>query len=279
MKKLALITGVSRNIGKSICRKFLAEGYQVIGTYNTSEQAAEVLKKEYSDLTLYQVDFCSEESTTAFIRKMKAYHFDVVVNNAGTMNCTDDGDIVHEFRNFSLSAFEDVMRCNFYAPLRICIELQDNINVDGAIINIASTDGMVATYASLSYSASKAALINLGKSLGNNFYPKNKVRVITISPGWIMADDDSGMGSDENSAGGKAGILSPIGRNGHTVEIAEEVYTLVSSKSKLANGNNYVFDGGFTNYDVIYWEEANGVSLLRDIRDVKKELDSTGEEI
>ena len=277
MKKVALITGVSRNIGKSICRKFLSEGYQVIGTYNTGREAAHQLKNEYSELTLYQVDFCDQDSTTAFIELMKAYRFDVIVNNAGTMNLNEDGDIVHEFRNFNLSDFEAVMRCNFYAPLRICIELQDYINANGTIVNIASTDGMLATYASLSYSASKAALINVSKSLGNNFYPKNQVRVITISPGWIMADDDSSMGSDENSAGGKAGILSPIGRNGYTHEIAEKVFEHVVSKSILDNGNNYVYDGGFTNYDVIYWEEATDVSLLRDIKEVKKEMHSKGE--
>lgn len=279
MKKVALITGVSRNIGKSICCKFLTEGYQVIGTYNTSKEAAIQLKSEYNDLTLYQVDFCDNESTTAFIEQMKSYRFDVIVNNAGTMNLTEDGDIVHEFRNFNLSNFEAVMRCNFYAPLRICIELQDYINKNGTIINIASTDGMLATYASLSYSASKAALINLSKSLGNNFYPKNQVRVISISPGWIMAEDDGGMGSDENSAGGKAGILSPIGRNGYTTEIAEKVYEHVVSKSILDNGNNYVYDGGFTNYDVIYWEEATAVSLLRDINEVKREINSKGENL
>lgn len=277
MGKVALITGVSRNIGKSICKKFLSEGYQVIGTYNTSKDAAYHLKNEYTDLSLYQVDFCDEDSTTIFIEKMKAYRFDVIVNNAGIMDLTDDGDIVHEFRNFSLHAFEAVMRCNFFAPLRICIELQDYINESGVIVNIASTDGMLATYASLSYSASKAALINVSKSLGNNFYPKNKVRVIAISPGWIMSDDDSSMGSDENSAGGKAGILSPIGRNGFTKEIAEKVYEHVVSKSILDNGNNYVYDGGFTNYDVIYWEEANGVSLLRDIAEVKKEMEAKGD--
>lgn len=276
MKKVALITGVSRNIGKSICCKFLAEGYQVIGTYNTSKDAADQLKNDFNDLILYQVDFCDSEATTAFINKMRAFRFDVIVNNAGTMNLTEEGDIVHEFRNFNLDSFESVMRCNFYAPLRICIELQDCINTNGTIINIASTDGMLATYASLSYSASKAALINVSKSLGNNFYPKNHIRVISISPGWIMAEDDSSMGSDSNSAGGKAGILSPIGRNGYTEEIAEKVYEHVISKSILDNGNNYVYDGGFTNYDVIYWEEANGVSLLRDINEVKKELENGG---
>lgn len=276
MNKLALITGVSRNIGKSICKKYLKEGYHVLGTYNSSIEAAKVLQNENDNLTLFQVDFCDETSTNIFIEKMKNYNFDVIVNNAGTMNCTDEGDIVHEFRNFNLKAFEQVMKCNFYAPLRICIELQDNINRGGTIINITSTDGMLATYASISYSASKAALINVTKTLGNNFYPKSEVSVVGIAPGWIAADDDSGMGSDENSAGGKAGILSPIQRNGTTEEIAEIVYMFSALKGKLHNGNVYIFDGGFTNYDAIYIEEATGVSYLRDVGDIKHDMEEKG---
>lgn len=276
MDKLALITGVSRNIGKSICKKFLKEGYRVLGTYNSSIEAAKVLQNENDNLTLFQVDFCDEKSTSLFIEKMKNYNFDVIVNNAGTMNCTDEGDIVHEFRDFNLKAFDQVMKCNFYAPLRICIELQDNINRGGTIINITSTDGMLATYASISYSASKAALINVTKTLGNNFYPKNEVSVVGIAPGWIAADDDSGMGSDENSAGGKAGVLSPIQRNGTTEEIAEIVYMFSALKGKLHNGNVYTFDGGFTNYDAIYIEEATGVSYLRDVGDIKHDMEEKG---
>ena len=273
MSKLALITGVSRNIGKSICTKFIEQGYCVIGTYNTSEDSAKELRQRFPQLELFQVDFCSTEQTSEFIKKMKKYHFDVIVNNAGTMNCTDDGDIVHEYREFNIENFEAVMRCNFYAPLRICIELQDNINEGGSIINIASTDGMQATYASLSYSASKAALINLTASLSNSFYPQNKVRINSVSPGWIMADEDSGMGSDENSAGGKAGVLAPIGRNGKTQEIANIVYALTTSDLFLINGTNIVADGGFANHDVIYFEEATGVSMLRDISEIKKDME------
>lgn len=269
MKKIALITGVSKNIGKSICLKFLAEDYQVIGTYNTDIDSAKHLANSHQNLILYKVDFSDEDETTDFISQMKKYHFNVIVNNAGTMNLTGDGDIVHEFKNFSLHDFDKVMKCNFYAPLRICIELQDNINEGGSIINIASTDGMQATYASLSYAASKAALINLTASLSNNFYPKNKVRVNSISPGWIMSDEEGGMDSGENSAGNKAGILAPIGRNGKTVEIANIVYALTKPDLFLINGTNLVADGGFSNHDVIYWEEATGISLLRDITDIK----------
>lgn len=273
MSKVALITGVSRNIGKNICMKFIEEGYYVVGTYNTSEESAMELAQKFPQLELFKVDFCSTEETTKFISKMKNYHFDVIVNNAGTMNCTDDGDIVHEFRDFCIEDFESVMRCNFYAPLRICVELQDNINTGGSIINIASTDGMQATYASLSYSASKAALINLTESLSNSFYPQNRVRINSVSPGWIMADEDGGMGSDENSAGGKAGILAPIGRNGKTWEIANIVYALTTNELFLINGTNIVADGGFSNHDVIYFEEATGVSMLRDLSEIKKDLE------
>lgn len=264
MLKTALITGVSKNIGKSICKKFLSNGYHVIGTYNTDADSAKALKDNFKNLDVYQVDFSSEDSTTNFINEMKKYKFDVIVNNAGTMNLSDEGDLIHEFNDFELSSFDKVMKCNFYAPLRICIELQDNINTNGSIVNIASTDGMQATYASLSYSASKAALINLTASLSNNFYSKNKIRVNSVSPGWIMADEEGSMGCDENSPGGKAGILAPIGRNGKTTEIADIVYELTQPSLFLINGTNIVADGGFSNHDVIYMEEATGISLLRE---------------
>ena len=267
--KRALITGVSRNIGKSICKKFLQEGYEVVGTYNTGIESAQSLQSEHDYLTLYQVDFCDDIQTSQFISEMKKYRFDVIVNNAGTMNLTEEGEIVHEFYQFEYKEFEKVMKCNFYAPLRICLELQNNINEGGSIVNIASTDGMQATYASLSYAASKAALINLSASLSNSFYPSYKVRVNSISPGWIMADDESGMGSDENSAGGKAGVLAPIGRNGKTIEIANIVYALTRDDLFLINGTNIVADGGFSNHDVIYFEEATGKSLLKDVSEMR----------
>lgn len=262
MTKTALITGVSRNIGKAICKKFLNEGYYVIGTYNSSQENAEILKKENEKLELYQVDFCDDGALTQFIGKMKSKKFDVIVNNAGMMNFDGD-EILHEFKNFNNEAFRNVMQCNFFAPLRICIELQDNINQDGSIVNIASTDGMVATYASLSYSASKAALINLSASLANNFYEKNKIRVNSLSPGWIESDEDGGMGSGADTPGGKAGVLCPMGRNGKTTEIADIVFALTQKSLFFINGANIVADGGFINHDVIYYEEATGKSLLK----------------
>ena len=260
--KTVLITGVSRNIGKAICEKFLNEGYHVVGTYNSSRDSAKALAKKHKELEIVQVDFCDDMALTQFIAAMKGKKFDIIVNNAGMMNFDGD-EVLHEFKHFDNDAFRDVMQCNFFAPLRICIELQDNINKGGAIVNIASTDGMKATYASMSYSASKAALINLSASLANNFYGKNEIRVNSISPGWISSDEDGGMASGLDTPGGKAGVLCPIGRNGKTTEIADIVFALTQNSLFLINGANIVADGGFSNHDVIYLEEATGKSMLK----------------
>lgn len=264
MSKSVLITGASRNIGKSICEKFINEGFMVYGTYNTtSKEEISELKNKYTNLEMYRVDFSNFNSTTDFISKMKNYKFDVIVNNAGMMNIDDSDELVHEFNDFCVEDFIKVMNCNFYAPLRICIELRDNMKHNGSIVNIASTDGMNATYASISYSASKAALINLTSSLANNYFQYSKVRVNGVAPGWIDADDEGGMNTAPDSPAGKASFLTPIGRNGKTKEVADVVFYLTQKESFFINGTTIIVDGGFSNSDVIYYEEATGESLLK----------------
>ena len=267
MSKLALVTGASKNIGKSIARKFISKGYSVIGTYNTTdEKKIQKVIDDLGDIKMHQVDFCDAEAVGVFISKMKAYRFDVIVNNAGMLDCDDEGEIVNEFYNFNLSAFDNVMKCNFYAPLRICLELKENVVENGAIVNITSTDGMQATYASLSYSASKAALINLTASLSNSFFSYKNVRVNSISPGWIAADEEGGMNTnpdDPNLPSNKAKLLTPLDRNGKTTEVADVVFYLTQNESSFIHGTNIVVDGGFSNHDVIYYEEATGKSLLK----------------
>jgi len=264
MSKLALITGASRNIGKSIAKKFIHKGFSVIGTYNTTDKTIiDMIVAELGDIHFYQVDFCNDDAVQNFIDKMKAYQFDVIVNNAGMLNCTDDDEIVNEFYNFNFLSFSAVMNCNFYAPLRICLELKDNMLEGGAIVNITSTDGMQATYASLSYSASKAALINLTSSLSNTFYPYKKIRVNSVSPGWIAADDVGGTNTGPGTPSNKAKFLTPLDRNGQTSEVADLVYYLTQKESSFIHGTNIVIDGGFSNHDVIYYEEATGKSLLK----------------
>lgn len=259
--KYALVTGYATNIGKSITKKLLENDYCVIGTYHKATFSYDQeMRKCYPSIISYEADFTNPDSLSNLIAELKKYEFDVIVNNAGKINLNDDETILNEFESFDYQRFSEVMLCNFDAPLRLCLELKRSIKRGGSIINIASGGGMRATYGSLSYAASKAALINLTKSLSNSFYPYNHIRVNSISPGWVNPDDESSMGVNINSPGAKASCLTPMKRNASTNEIANVVFFLTTAESSFINGANIVVDGGWLNHNIIYYEEAYGRS-------------------
>lgn len=241
-EKIALVTGISRGIGRSICERLISEGYIVHGVYNTSIQEATDLKQKHGTmLELYQVDLSQREQTRIFIEKVKIFSFDAVVNNAGIIEFED-------FEDFDFDIWDRTFEVNVNSILLITQQLRDSIKSGGAIVNIASTDGMNGTFSSMAYAASKAALINLTKSLGNNFGPR-KVRVNTVAPGWI----NTGMSTDESY---QAASLTPLDRNGKPEEVASVVSFLISDAASFMTGATIIVDGGYTNVDYIMMQEA-----------------------
>ncbi len=236
-----LVTGVSKNIGKAICERLVSDGYFVIGTYNTGKQEAEELQVKLKNVELYQVDLSVRTQVLELVEKIKSHQFYAIVNNAGVIH-------FELFHDLKLENWDHTFAVNLDAPLIIAHSLRNNMETGGSIINIASTDGMNGCYASIAYSASKAALINLGKSLGNVFGPKN-IRVNTISPGWV----GSGM---DSPAIKEAEGNTPLGRTAKPEEIAKLVSYLISDESSFINGENIVIDGGYSNVDTILKKEA-----------------------
>ena len=250
--KTALVTGISKGIGKAICKKLVTEGYFVHGTYNSSQDEAIKLQEELKNVKLYQVDFSLRQNTLDFLSELKnsSIKFDAIVNNAGMIE-------FENFEDFDMDIWDRTLEVNLNTILLVSTKLKDQINKGGAIVNISSTDGLIGTFASMSYAASKAALINLTKSLGNNF-GKYGIRVNAISPGWIdtaMSDQDGFTEKLDETT-----FLNPLGRNGMPSEIAEVTYFLLSSNSSYINGANIVVDGGYTNVDYIMKKEADGQS-------------------
>ncbi len=242
--KNILVTGVSRGIGKAVAELLVKEGYFVYGVYNTNKKAGEKLVEELKNIKIFQCDFSNRDNTNKFIKELVGVNIYGIVNSAGIF-------MEDDFKNFDTKNWDNTFEVNLNTPLLLVQKLQNQIENKGAIVNIASTDGMVGSISGLAYSSSKAALINLTQSLANVLASK-EVRVNAISPGWI----GDGMQSPPELLK-EAAELTPLKRAGEYEEIAEVVSFLLSSKASYINGTNIVVDGGDSATNYILQKEAS----------------------
>lgn len=239
--KRVLVTGASRGIGRAVALMLAQAGAHVVGTFSTGKnEADELLAMGIGEMV--KVNFADRAATAEVLAELAASDpFRGIVNNAGAIE-------FEKWEELTLESWDRVFDINLRAALAVTRTLSGSMSSGGAIVNITSKDGLIGTYASLSYSASKAALLSLTKSLANVLGPKG-IRVNAVSPGWA----DTGMSTEPSL---EAGRMTPLGRNARPGEVAEVVKFLLSDASSFVSGANYAVDGGYTGVDVIMKKEA-----------------------
>lgn len=215
--KVVVITGAAQGIGRCIAQHFEAEGAKVC--------TIDLQPNDY-----FRGDIADQHTLETFAQKViNDYgHIDFLINNAAPLSKGID--------SASYQDFEYALKVGVTAPFYLSKLFKEHFSKDGVIINISSSRDRMSQPQTESYTAAKGGIKALTHALAVSL--AGKVRVNSISPGWID--------NDFTEYGGADATQHPAGRVGNPHDIANMVLFLCSDKAGFITGENICIDGGMT---------------------------------
>ena len=247
-RKKALVTGGATGIGRSAVLALAKAGYDVAINYASSAKAA----KEVASLAqamgaqtmLLPCDVSDETAVRAMMAQVDAQfgHLDALVNNAGTTAKWK----VKDLESLDLAEWDRTFAVNvrgLFQVTRAAVPLLRK-GSKPSIVNSASIVGLRPGPQPLPYAASKAAVVNMTKTLAWNLGPE--IRVNAVAPGWMEGDwMERMLGDKYDDLMGKRAKLTPLKRCVTADDVAETMMSLIQG-NRFVTGEIIVIDGGFT---------------------------------
>lgn len=235
--KTVLITGASRGIGAATAKRFAEGGYNVIINYNKSEAEAKSLANRINACAL-KADIGNPAEVERMMQRIENDFggADVIINNAGISKFGLFTDMTEE-------EWQEIINVNLSGAYRVTRHgVKPMIaKKQGCIINISSMWGQVGSSCESAYSASKAGLIGLTKSLAKELGPSN-IRVNCIAPGVIDTDMNSSLTAETLA---ELREDTPLMRLGKPEDIADLAFFLASDGAAFITGQIIGSNGGF----------------------------------
>ncbi len=236
-KKNIIITGATGGIGNSIIKRLYNAGANILAT-GTKKEKLEELKKKFQNIQILKFDISQTEDLENFIEeatKQLEGKLDCIVNNAGI---TQDNLAIR----MSIKEWKKVIDINLTSTFLLSkFAIKKMLkNKKGKIINITSIVGHTGNLGQTNYTASKAGIVAMSKSLAIEYAKKN-ININCISPGFIKT-----AMTDKIDEKFKEVIISkiPSARLGEPEDVANAVIFLASSQSDYINGETLHVNGG-----------------------------------
>ncbi len=223
-KRVALVTGAARGIGRGVAARLVADGWHVVGADRERVDGAGV-QAVLADVA----DPAAIEATVAALEREHG-RLDALVSNAGFM-------IRKPLRELALAEWSAVIATNLTATFLLVRAAESLLRAArGSVVTIASTRAHMSEPDTESYAASKGGLLALTHALAVSLGPE--VRANVVSPGWIDVRGEA-LRPEDNAQ-------HPAGRVGRVEDVAAMVAWLVGSESGFVTGAEFVVDGGMT---------------------------------
>jgi len=241
--KRALITGGTTGIGLATAKRFLAEGARVLVTGLNDETLAQARLALGGDAKVVQSDAGNVQDQRDLVATIAEEfgRLDVAVLNAGV-------GVFKALDQWDETAFDNLLAVNLKGPFFLLQALMPVLANPASVVLVGSVNAHIGMPTSSVYSASKAALRSLARTLSGELIERG-IRVNTLSPGPVATPIYRKLGLPESALAQMEASMraqSPSRRFGTPEEIAALAAYLASDESAYAVGSEFVVDGGFT---------------------------------
>ena len=243
-----MVTGAATGIGRSAALALARAGFDVAINYHSSESAARTAAAEAEKLgasaLLVKCDVSDEAGVRAMLKRVgeKFGRLDALVNNAGATASMKPRDL----ESLSLDEWDRVFAVNVRGLLQVTRAALPLLRKSGrpCVVNMASIVGLRPGPQPLPYAASKAAIINLTKTLAYNLGPE--IRVNAVAPGWMEGDWMKRMLKDKyGELMERRAKLTPLKRCVTADDVAEAMMSLIEG-NRFVTGEVVVIDGDYS---------------------------------
>lgn len=247
-RKIALITGASRGLGKSTALHLAAQGVDVIGTYQSREADAQATVAEIQALGgkahMLQLDVGQSDTFQGFAEQLgsvlkevfNAEHFDFLVNNAGV-------GIYNSIAQTTEDQFDQLVNVHFKGPFFLTQTLLPLIADGGRIVNLSSGLARFSMVGYAAYASMKGAIEVWSRYLAQELGPRG-INVNVLAPGAIATDFGGGTVRDNPDVNKMIASSTALGRVGEADDIGAAISMLLGEGGKWINGQRIEASGG-----------------------------------